>query len=61
MKTTSLSEKMSDLFAYNLKRGQFYDGNDPVKQAPTPEFVVNAREELEKWVIGDDNESDESD
>jgi len=61
MKTTSLSEKMSDLFAYNLKRGQFYDGNDAVKQAPTPEFVVNAREELDKWVTSEDNESNESD
>ena len=47
MRTVSLSDKMTEMFAYNLKRGQFYDGNDAVKQAPTPEFV-------ERWV-GENN------
>ena len=54
----SLSEKMADLFAYNLKHGQFYDGNDAVKQAPTPAFVSNAREEFEQWLNSDDMDND---
>jgi hypothetical protein len=58
-KTVSLSDKMADMFAYNLKRGQFYDGNDAVKQAPKPEFVVNAREGFERWV--GDSETDDND
>lgn len=54
MRTISFSEKMTDMFAYNLRRGQFFDGNDAVKQAPTPKFIVNAREELGRWSSSDD-------
>lgn len=48
-RTTSMNDKMTDMFSFNLKRGQFYDGNDAVKQAPVPEFVSNARDEMGKW------------
>lgn len=50
MKTTSLTDKMAEMFEFNLKRGQFSDGNDAVKQAPTPEFVENVREEVQIWM-----------
>lgn len=53
-RTMSMNEKMSDIFTQNIKRGQFYDGNDAVKQAPTPEFVLNAREEIQRWIKSED-------
>ena len=59
MKTTSLSDKMAEMFEYNLRKGQFSDGNDAVKQAPTPEFVENARDEVNKW-MGSANESQDN-
>ncbi len=53
-RTMSMNEKMSDIFTQNIKRGQFFDGNDAVKQAPTPAFVLNSMEEIERWIKSED-------
>ena len=60
MKTTSLSDKMAEMFEYNLRKGQFSDGNDAVKQAPTPEFVENARDEVNRWMGSADGSQDDA-
>mmetsp|Transcript_20288 Transcript_20288/g.24989 ORF Transcript_20288/g.24989 Transcript_20288/m.24989 type:complete len:416 (+) Transcript_20288:675-1922(+) len=49
LRNVSLSEKVSEMIAYNLKRGQFQDGRDAVKQAPTPKFVKDAQDEFQRW------------
>ena len=47
---TSMNEKMSDIFVANMKKGQFFDGHDAVKQAPTPGIILNTAEEIERWI-----------
>ncbi len=55
-KMLSLEDKLSEAFMQNIKRGHFSDGSDPVKQAPTPKIISDAREEFNKFVGRDSDE-----
>ena len=42
-KSLSVSDVLSDMFMQNIRKGQFSDGTDAVKQAPTPAIFQDAR------------------
>jgi len=48
-KSLSVSDVLSDMFMQNIRKGQFSDGTDAVKQAPTPAIFQDARGVFDDW------------
>jgi len=60
-KSLSVSDVLSDMFMQNIRKGQFSDGTDAVKQAPTPAIFQDAREVFDDWTSTNNSKEKESD
>jgi len=59
-KSLSVSDVLSDMFMQNIRKGQFMDGTDAVKQAPTPAIFHNAKEVFGTWTSAKDRKEKKS-
>ena len=56
------NQALAESFLRNVQSGRFYDGTDAVKQAPVPEFYINAKEKLfNSWSGTVDEENNDAD
>ena len=51
-------DALADLFLRNIQSGRFSDGKDAVRQAPTPQVYVDAKEKWNSWTATDGEKDD---
>ncbi len=50
---------LADAFLRNISSGRFSDGRNAVRQAPVPKIYLDAKERLNSWIAGADDEKED--